>query len=178
MNGQRQKVPYWLIFIRFTCNMQVLLLINIVKKWLKHSRIYMSFTSSFKIMNYAVMLFIPCLKKYSQSEALKAIAYSAVSNRQYPTGSILPGFPAITCKRLSKWRQNCCVCFRNGAKVVGQCCESFLYKELKTSAQTVVLVLCPSCVGLITQLYFLIMQCFLMGYRGNVTCIFFIYILT
>ena len=59
-----------------------------------------------------ISLFISCQKKYSQSEAWKPLHILRYSTGTDPTGSILSSFPAITCERLSKWRQNCVRTFK------------------------------------------------------------------
>ena len=46
-------------------------------------------------------IFIPCLKATASQRPEKQLHIL-----RYPTGSIPPRFPAITCERLSKWRQN------------------------------------------------------------------------
>ena len=44
-----------------------------------------------------IYFFIPCIEKYSQSEARITVAYSAVCNGWYATGSIPLFFRVITC---------------------------------------------------------------------------------
>ena len=107
---------------------------------------------------------------------------------RYPTGSIPPSFPAITCELLSKWRQNCVRTFPEWR----QSCRTTSWEFLIYKVKIVLLEAWEVNKKLIKNAQIfpcsfkawdkLVMQCFLMGSRGNasltlalVTCIFHMY---
>ena len=47
---------------------------------------------------------------------------------RYPTSSVPPSFPVIIQSEYQNGTKTMCARFQNGARVVGQHCENFLYK--------------------------------------------------
>ena len=156
--GHRIKWPFNVGTLKILCLKFLFSTDNVLTLIILDSWCSTCSTMAFKISEKvsSVYFFITC-----QSEAWKTLHIL-----RYPTCSIQwvvfqSAFPPLlasdyrngaktVCVRFRNGAKTVCLRFLNGAKVVGQRRESFLHKELKTSAQTAVLVLRSPCGGQIS----------------------------